>query len=37
VGRDDFVGNYVPGSFFLGADNADYQAKVGYLRLAYRW
>ena len=37
VGRSDFVGNYVPGSFFLGADNADYQAKVGYLRLAYRW
>jgi MtrB/PioB family decaheme-associated outer membrane protein len=29
--------NYVPGSFFLAYDDGDYQAKVGYLRLTYRW
>jgi len=29
--------NYVPGSFFLAANDADYQAKVGYLRFTYRW
>ncbi|HEX6739163.1 MAG TPA: MtrB/PioB family outer membrane beta-barrel protein [Vicinamibacteria bacterium] len=29
--------NYVPGSFFLAAQDGDYQAKVGYFRLSYRW
>jgi MtrB/PioB family decaheme-associated outer membrane protein len=29
--------NYVPGSFFLAANDADYRAKVGYLRFTYRW
>jgi MtrB/PioB family decaheme-associated outer membrane protein len=29
--------NYVPGSFFLAANDGDYQAKVGYLRFTYRW
>jgi MtrB/PioB family decaheme-associated outer membrane protein len=29
--------NYVPGSFFLAANDGDYQAKVGYLRASYRW
>jgi hypothetical protein len=29
--------NYVPGSFFLAANDSDYQAKVGYLRASYRW
>jgi hypothetical protein len=28
---------YLPGSFFLQADNRDYQAWVGYLRLSYSW
>jgi len=28
---------YMPSSFFLAADNADYQAKVGYATVAYRW
>jgi MtrB/PioB family decaheme-associated outer membrane protein len=38
--RDAFTStvlNYYPGSFFLAADNGDYQAKVGYVRLSYRW
>lgn len=29
--------NYVPGSFFLAANDGSYQAKVGYLRFTYRW
>lgn len=29
--------NYVPGSFFLAAQDGDYEAKVGYFRLSYRW
>jgi hypothetical protein len=29
--------NYVPGSFFLAYNDGDYQAKVGYLRVTYRW
>jgi hypothetical protein len=29
--------NYVPGSFFLAYNDGDYQAKVGYVRLSYRW
>jgi hypothetical protein len=29
--------NYVPGSFFLAANDGNYQAKVGYLRASYRW
>jgi len=29
--------NYVPGSFFLAANDGDYQAKVGYVRASYRW
>jgi MtrB/PioB family decaheme-associated outer membrane protein len=29
--------NYVPGSLFLAAQDGDYQAKVGYFRLTYRW
>jgi MtrB/PioB family decaheme-associated outer membrane protein len=29
--------NYVPGSFFLAANDADYRAKVGYVRFTYRW
>jgi len=29
--------NYVPGSFFLAANDGDYQATVGYVRLTYRW
>jgi len=29
--------NYVPGSFFLAANDSDYKAKVGYLRASYRW
>lgn len=29
--------NYMPGSFFLNADNADYQAWVGYIYLTYDW
>ncbi len=29
--------NYVPGSFFLAANDSDYQAKVAYLRASYRW
>jgi MtrB/PioB family decaheme-associated outer membrane protein len=31
------LGNYVPGSFFLAANDANYRALVGYLRLSYRW
>ena len=31
------LANYVPGSFFLAAQDGDYQAKVGYFRLSYRW
>jgi MtrB/PioB family decaheme-associated outer membrane protein len=29
--------NYVPGSFFLAANDGDYQAKIAYLRASYRW
>jgi hypothetical protein len=29
--------NYVPGSFFLAANDADYRGWVGYLRFTYRW
>ena len=29
--------NYVPGSFFLAANDADYNAKAAYLRFTYRW
>jgi len=29
--------NYVPGSFFLAANDSDYEARVGYLRASYRW
>jgi len=29
--------NYVPGSFFIAANDGNYQAKVGYLRASYRW
>jgi hypothetical protein len=29
--------NYVPGSFFLAANDGDYQAKVAYVRASYRW
>jgi hypothetical protein len=29
--------NYSPGSFFLAANDADYQAKVGYFRVTYRF
>ena len=29
--------NYMPASFFLQADNGDYQAWVGYVQLSYRW
>jgi MtrB/PioB family decaheme-associated outer membrane protein len=29
--------NYVPGSFFLAANDGDYQAKWAYLYLTYRW
>ncbi|HEU5248921.1 MAG TPA: MtrB/PioB family outer membrane beta-barrel protein, partial [Thermoanaerobaculia bacterium] len=29
--------NYVPGSFFLAANDSDYQAKVAYVRASYRW
>lgn len=29
--------NYVPGSFFLAANDGPYQARVGYLRASYRW
>lgn len=38
--RDAFtstVVNYYPGSFFLAADNSDYQGTVGYVRFSYRW
>jgi MtrB/PioB family decaheme-associated outer membrane protein len=38
--RDAFTStvlNYYPGSFFLAADNGDYQGLVGYVRLSYRW
>jgi MtrB/PioB family decaheme-associated outer membrane protein len=31
------LSNYVPGSFFLAANDADYRAKVGYVRFTYRW
>jgi hypothetical protein len=31
------LANYVPGSFFLVADDGDYQGTVGYLRFTYRW
>jgi MtrB/PioB family decaheme-associated outer membrane protein len=31
------LANYVPGSFFLAADDADYQGTVGYVRFTYRW
>jgi MtrB/PioB family decaheme-associated outer membrane protein len=29
--------NYVPGSFFLAANDADYRAKVAYLQFTFRW
>jgi MtrB/PioB family decaheme-associated outer membrane protein len=29
--------HYVPGSFFLVANDGDYKAKVGYVRVSYRW
>lgn len=29
--------NYMPASFFLQADNGDYQAWVGFVRLTYTW
>lgn len=29
--------NYVPGSFFLAANDGDYEARVGYVRASYRW
>jgi len=29
--------NYVPGSFFLAANDSDYEARVGYVRASYRW
>ncbi|HLN80095.1 MAG TPA: MtrB/PioB family outer membrane beta-barrel protein, partial [Thermoanaerobaculia bacterium] len=29
--------NYVPGSFFLAANDSNYKARVGYLRASYRW
>jgi len=38
--RDAFTSttvNYYPGSFFLAADNGDYQGTVGYLRFSYHW
>src|SRR4029450_5454794 len=35
--NSDGLLNYVPGSFFLAANDADYQAKVGYIRFTYRW
>lgn len=28
---------YVPGSFFLAANDGDYKGKVGYVRVTYRW
>ena len=31
------LSNYVPGSFFLAANDGHYQARVGYLRASYRW
>jgi len=38
--RDSQTGSgvyYLPASFFLQADNRDYQAWVGYVRLSYSW
>ncbi|MGH9315905.1 MAG: MtrB/PioB family outer membrane beta-barrel protein, partial [Thermoanaerobaculia bacterium] len=29
--------NYVPGSFFLAANDGNYRARVGYVRASYRW
>lgn len=29
--------NYMPGAFFLAANDGDYKAKVGYLLVTYRW
>jgi MtrB/PioB family decaheme-associated outer membrane protein len=29
--------NYVPGSFFLAANDGNYKARVGYLRASYHW
>ena len=29
--------NYIPGSFFLAANNGDYTAKVAYVRFTYRF
>jgi len=29
--------NYLPGGFFLNANDGSYHATVGYLRLSYRW
>jgi hypothetical protein len=31
------VPNYVPGSFFLSADDGDYRGVVGYLRVTRTW
>ncbi len=31
------LSNYVPGSFFLAANDGPYQARIGYLRASYRW
>jgi hypothetical protein len=28
---------YVPGSFFLAANDGNYKARVGYVRASYRW
>ena len=31
------LANYVPGSFFLAANDGNYKARVGYVRASYRW
>ncbi|HZI67687.1 MAG TPA: MtrB/PioB family outer membrane beta-barrel protein [Thermoanaerobaculia bacterium] len=31
------LGNYVPGSFFIAANDGSYKGKVGYVRMSYRW
>ena len=31
------LSNYVPGSFFLAANDGNYKARVGYVRASYRW
>jgi hypothetical protein len=37
ITQDIVLTNYVPGSFFLAANDSDYKAHVIYIRASYLW